>query len=189
MKIVFGTPRSGTTFFTRYLFNKYPNCEYLGEHFQPYYFKQDDTVENRLASLKNNSLFKVHIGKELDIRVLDIIKHNPVNVVIRKNKLEQIVSMGLASIADKWVTYNNNETYTSGYYKKEWFDDIVYRIEQFDILYPKLNVSNIFYYEDIPTYPNNGKLPFKQNKYTLEQSLNMFDNKQEVLEWYNDWIK
>lgn len=189
MKIIFGTPRSGTTFFTRWLYNNHPDYKYLGEYLQPYYFKPKDSIKKRIASLKSNSLFKIHAGKELDATVLDVLKNNPVSIVIRKDKLAQIASMGLASISDTWVTYENKQTYTSGCYKKEWFDDIIFRIEQFEDLYPTLNISNIFYYEEISQYPNNGLLPIKQNKYTVDESLNLFSNKHEVLEWYYDWIK
>ena len=59
----------------------------------------------------------------------------------------------------------------------------------FEQLYPTLSVNNIFYYEDIDNYKSNGKLPTKQNKYSIEQSLNMFENKDQVLEWYHDWNK
>jgi hypothetical protein len=192
MIIVFGTPRSGTTFFTRWLSNNNTDYNYLGEYFQPYYFNTeniDTETYTRISKLSNNSLFKVHAGSELHPKVLSIVKSNPVNVVIRKNKLAQIISMGLASISDTWVTYDNNDTYVKGIYKKEWFDDITNRIEMFEKIYPSLNIKKKFFYEDIPLYQKNGKLPVKQNKYSIEDSLNLFLNKQEVLEWYNDWIR
>lgn len=192
MIIVFGTPRSGTTFFTRWILNENPDHEYLAEYFQPWFFEGDnhyDIVTERLNNLKDNSLFKVHTGDELDSRVLELVKNNPVHVVIRKNKLEQIISMGLASITDTWVTYDDKNTYCKGVYKREWFDDITNRIDQFETICPTLNIAQIYYYEDINKYRNNGTLPIKQNKYSLQESLDLFLNKDELQEWYDDWIR
>ena len=192
MIIVFGTPRSGSTFFTRWLSNKNKNYEYLGEYFQPYHFSNvniENEISTRINNLSENSLFKVHAGPELHNSVLDILKTNPVNLVIRKNKLEQIVSMGLASICDEWVTYENKNTYIRGTYKKEWFDDITTRIKMFEKIYPTLEINQTFFYEDIVKYKQNGPLPLKQNKYSLEESLTLFSNKKQLLMWYNDWIR
>lgn len=189
MIIVVGTPRSGTTFFTRWLANQNSNHTYLGEHFQPYHFQKNDSIEQRLQSINNNSLFKVHTGIELHKSVLNLIKQHPVHLVVRKNKMAQIISMGLASISNTWVTYDNQDKYKKGFYKKEWFNDITNRIDMLENIRPALNVVETHYYEEIDSYQNNGKLPCKQNKYTLEQSLDMFENKQQVLDWYNDWIR
>jgi len=189
MKIIVGTPKSGTTFITRYTHNQYPNYTYLKEHFQPLWYPDGDKnaiTKARIDALHNQVVFKVHPGKETSELVWETIYKNKVILIERKDKLAQFVSLGLSYLSDVWTVYKNEYNPIKGFYKKEWFDDLCYRLDDLDKRKSKLNIEKHYWYEDIKNLPINGVLPVKQHTQSLDELLNMFDNKDSLLEWYND---
>lgn len=189
MKIIVGTPKSGSTFITRWIYNENPNYEYLAEHFQPLWYPEGDPniiIENRINSLNDNSIFKIHTGKETSEKVWKYIYTKNIILIERRNKLAQFVSLGHSYLSNVWTLYNPKSTITTGIYKKEWFDDLIFRLEDLEQRKANFSIENIYYYEDIPDMKINGELPVKQHIESLDILLNMFENKDEFLGWYYD---
>ena len=60
----------------------------------------------------------------------------PIILVKRKDLLGQFISYGVGWTTNKWVSFDNDATSKNGleqdfYYKKEWFDDMVFSINGF----------------------------------------------------------
>ena len=195
MKIIVGTPRSGTTFTTNWYANEYPDHEYLipeklGEYFHPDHFETknvDQETLDRIQSLPKKCVFKVHTGLEMSDHIWSFLQDKPIILVKRKDLIGQFVSYGIGYATNKWVTYShigNNGLFPNQKltYERWWFDELKQRLEELDSR--TFNVERIIWYEDIPNMPINGKLPLKQN--SLE-SLNTFVNKDELVEWINDF--
>lgn len=186
MKIILGTPKSGSTFITRYIANQYPDYDYLKEYFQPLWYNKNETTDTRLKSLQEKSVLKIHTGKETADEVWNFIQNRKIIFVERKDKLDQFTSLGLSYLSDIWTVYDKPNEFVKGYYKKEWFDDLAYRLDQYYEKKDILNVDKVYFYEDIPKIKRNGVLPIKQHPLNIEQKLNMFTNREQFLEWYND---
>jgi len=189
MKIILSTPKSGSTFITRYISNEYKDYVYLKEYFQPLWYDSQnitETTKKRLANLPEKSVFKVHTGKEISKSVWDFIKNKPIIFVERKNKLDQFTSLGLSYLSNVWTVYDKPNKIIKGTYKKEWFDDLAYRLDQYEEKKNSFCIEKIYFYEDIENMPSNGKLPIKQHNISIEEKLNMFTNKKEFLGWYYD---
>jgi hypothetical protein len=186
MKIILGTPKSGSTFITRYIANQHPNYAYLKEYFQPLWYDKNDSTGKRLKNLKEKSVFKIHTGKEITKEVWNFIQDREIIFVERKHKLEQYASFGLSYLSNVWTVYDKPNDIIKGYYKKEWFDDLTYRLDQYYKKKNNLKIEKIYYYEDISTMVQNGMLPIKQHNLHINEKLNMFTNKQQFLEWYYD---
>lgn len=189
MKIIVGTPRSGTSFIAQWYANQHPDYTYhmprqLGEYFHPDFMDGDETAQ-RIETLTNKSIFKLHTGKEMSPLIWDFIEDKEVILVERQNKFEQFLSYGIGYLTNKWVSYikeGNNGLSDPGYYKKEWFDELEQRLVEFSER--KFISKTHYWYEDIYKLPANGKLPFKQN---IGNKLEAFTNKDEVVEWYQDF--
>lgn len=189
MKIIVGTPKSGSTFITRWIHNENPTYVYLKEHFQPLWYPKGDPnliTRMRLEQLTDNVVFKVHAGKETSELVWNYIYEKNVILIERKNKLAQFVSLGHSYLSGVWTVYNKFNNIKKGYYRKEWFDDLCYRLDDLESRKSRLNIEHTYFYEDIATMPNNGMLPIKQHTDTVDTLLNMFENKEEFLGWYYD---
>lgn len=189
MKIIVGTPRSGTSFIAQWYANQYPDHIYhmpekLGEYFHPDFMDGDETAE-RIKTLTDKSIFKLHTGKEMSPLIWEFIADKEVILVERGNKLQQFLSYGIGYLTNKWVSYaeeGNNGLTEPGYYKKEWFDELEQRLVEFS---QRTFISKTHYwYEDIYKLSVNGRLPLKQN---LGNKLDAFTNKDEIFEWYQDF--
>lgn len=212
MKVIIATPRSGSTFYSRYLWLKNPNYICVDEYFQPYFYSSEknefDTTTERLNNLKDNYIIKILAGKEIDFRVWNMLhdKKIPVIILKRKNIRRQLLSFGLSCLNDIWVKFeteshgifkknipNNTIQYKAGEYKKWWFDSMIFKYNQLSYLTNFLTVSNILYYEDIITltYPTNEftkkNIPIRQNNLSDDDMLNFFTNKDDLLKWINTY--
>lgn len=197
MKIIVGTPRSGTTFVTSWYANEYPDYEYLipdrlGEYFHPDNFATDNVDTEtlfRIASLPPKCIFKVHTGSEMSSNIWKFLQDKPVILVKRRDLLGQFVSYGVGYATNKWVTYSHvgNNGLQAGHkfvYQRWWFDELKQRLEELNN--KSLIIERTIWYEDIPKMSINGKLPLKQN---TPESINAFANKDELIEWFNDFSR
>lgn len=214
MKVIVSTPRTGSTFYTRYLWVTNPDYECFDEYFQPYLYPKDknkfDITTERLKNLKNNVIIKILAGKETDSRVWEFLqnKNIPITFLKRKNIKRQFLSFGISCLNDIWTKFNKlshginrrnilntDIKYKKGIYEKNWFDNLVYRIKKLDYLQSKLVVKEVLFYEDIIkyNYPKNketeDKVPIKQNILSDDELINFFDNKDQVNIWLDLYIK
>mgnify|MGYP000453740896 CR=1 FL=1 len=113
MKIILGTPRSGTSFVANWYANELPDHKYmlpekLGEYFHPDFFASDDvdaeTLE-RISGLPIKCIFKLHTGKEMSKHIWEYISDKPVILVKRKDILGQFISIGVGYTTNKWVNF------------------------------------------------------------------------------------
>jgi len=194
MKIIVGTPRSGTSFIAQWYANETPNSVYhmpenLGEYFHPDFM--DDNVDNetlsRIRALTSDSVFKLHTGTEMSKHIWDYVKDKPIILVKRKDVFGQFLSFGIGHATNKWVSFRekgNNGLTGKVDYKKEWFEDLENRLIEFKN--KKLLVEKTIWFEDIPGMKPNGRLPIKQN---IGNKIDVFNNKDEVIEWFEDFSR
>jgi hypothetical protein len=193
MKIIVGTPRTGTSFVAQWYANQTPNSVYhmpkkLGEYFHPDFYHTDDVdqeTQDRIHTLTDDSVFKLHTGTEMSDVIWDFIADKPVILVERNDKFQQFLSYGIGYLTDKWASFDaegNNGLSHTGHYQRQWFDELAQRLVEFDNR--KFLCETHIWYEDIYTMPANGKLPFKQN---IGDKLAAFDNKEEIYEWFTDF--
>lgn len=175
MKVLLATPRTGSTFYLRYLQLMNPKLECKDEYFQPYLpflFNQPylerlrqnefDEITHKLNSLNNNFLIKILAGREIDFRVWHMLhnKQVPVTILKRRNLRRQIISFGISILNNVWVKFdngsyglngsvNNVDEYKFGFYEKWWFDSLIYKFKQVEYLKTYLNIIETIYYEDI----------------------------------------
>jgi len=199
MKIIVGTPRSGSSFVTEWYANQYPEYQYmfpdkLGEYFHPDFFDTQDIDQetcDRLTTLPKNCIFKLHTGKEMSKYIWDFVYTKPIILVKRKDVLGQFISYGIGNTTNKWVNYkaknrNGLEPNTQFYYKKEWFDDLLNRIDELHKREKHLNIERTVWFEELNNFSNNGVLPRRQNWQSNEEKLQLIKNKTEFLSWFND---
>ena len=197
MKLIVATPKSGSTYFTRWHWYQDTELNYLAEYFQPEHFPDnsdtDSVINSRLAEDHSNSVIKIHTGKETPERVWDWVADHPVHIVKRQDTWAQTLGLGLSYLSDNWTLYPNEQTtYYSGFYLKEWFDDLVWRIDDLQQRQHSLNVASTVYYEDIYKYTvtdKTARMPVKQHTKSIQQLEKHFYNISEVKEWHNDWIR
>tara|TARA_R110001592_G_scaffold30282_4_gene108582 strand:- start:3573 stop:4193 length:621 start_codon:yes stop_codon:yes gene_type:complete len=205
MKIIVGTPRSGTSFVAQWYANEYTNHKYLlpeklGEWFDPEWFDTgiSPVIQTimRWGKLNENNIFKVHTGMPKSIvDVWSYIENTPVILVKRKDILGQFISFGIGRTTERWVNYNRdnrnglNENQIIEY-KQEWFDDLANRIIELEELEEKkLVVERLIWFEDLPNFKVNGKLPRRQNGESNEEKLKLFTNGDEIIKWYENFNK
>ena len=73
-------------------------------------------------------------------------------------------------------------------YKKEWFDNLVWRIEDLKKRENKLNIERTVWFEDLSNFPNNGETMIRQNPKSNDEKLKLINNKEEFLKWFKDWV-
>lgn len=191
MIIIYGTPRSGTSFYAQWYANQYVDHVYhmpevLGEYFHPDFMNGDETLA-RINTLTDKSIFKLHSGKEMSSHIWEYISDKKVVIIKRRDVFGQFLSYGIGYTTNKWVSFNKpglNGLVDDKkiYYKKEWFDELAQRLIEFEDR--DVTVAQTHYYEDINTMTANGKLPFKQN---IGNKIEIFENKDEIIDWYNDF--
>lgn len=199
MKIIVGTPRSGTSFVTEWYANQFPHLQYLmpeklGEYFHPDFFETDDVdteTLKRLTSLPKDCIFKLHTGKEMSSHIWDFVYKHSVILVKRKDVLGQFISYGIGYTTNKWVNYraknrNGLRPNTKFYYKQEWFNELQERRKELDLREKELCIERTVWFEDLDKFTINGVLPRRQNYQTNQEKLNIIENKDEFLRWYND---
>jgi hypothetical protein len=200
MKLIVATPKSGSTYFTRWHWYQDTSLNYLAEHFQPEHFPQgvntdsiDIEIDRRLAQDHTSSVIKIHTGKETPQRVWDWVGNHPVHLVKRKDTWAQTLGLGLSYLSNNWTLYpNEHTTYHCGFFLQSWFDDLVWRLDDLEQRQHSLNVASTVYYEDIYKYTIDDKtarMPVKQHAKSIEQLEKHFYNIKEVKEWHNDWIQ
>lgn len=196
MKIVLGTPRSGTSFVANWYANELPDHKYmlpekLGEYFHPDFFASDDvdaeTLE-RISGLPSKCIFKLHTGKEMSKHIWEYISDKPVILVKRKDILGQFISIGVGYTTNKWVNFkakntNGLQTGQTFYYKKEWFDDLAERIMSLQSIENTLLLERTIWFEDLDQFKPNGELPTRQNSLPNDVKLQYIENKEEFLSW------
>lgn len=209
MKVIIATPRTGSTFYSRYLQFKDPLLECVDECFQDYHYPKEknafDITTERLTNLKDNYIIKILAGQEVDFRVWNFLEKNkiPVTIIKRKNKRRQFISFGISCLNNIWVRYKNravglntsftveeNLVYKKGIYKKEWFDNLNFRLKQLEFLENFLFVDKVLYYEDIINLEikntfTKKEIPIKQNLLSDNELINFFTNKVELDQWIN----
>lgn len=202
MKIIVGTPRSGTSFVTEWYANEYPKFKYmmpekLGEYFHPDFFETSDInteTKNRIKTLPEKCIFKLHTGKEMSELIWKFVYERPVITVKRKDILGQFISYGIGYTTNKWVNYNakNRNGLDDGqkiYYKYEWFEELSQRLIEFKNREPELHVERSVWFEDLNTFPNNGKLPRRQNGLSNKEKIKLIENSDEFLCWMESFNK
>lgn len=205
-KIILGTPRSGSNFVTKWYANEYPEYTPLSpnqghEHFEPDHPGWpnlddakgiDKETQLRIDALENKTLWKVLAGPYMSELIFDYISNMPVVLVKRKDLLGQFLSYGIGITTNKWVNYDktikSNNGLTSNqtfYYKKEWFDEMVYRLKDLEKRQKTLNIEKLIWFEDISNFKINGKLPIRQNDFSNETKLNWLTNSNEFMDWFS----
>ena len=209
MKIIIASPRTGSTFYARYLEQTLPEYTSLDEYFMPFTFPKGsntfDITTERLAENHDKHIIKIITGNEVDSRVWDWLKESnaPVTILKRKNIERQILSYGASCMSNVWATFEKHAfilstgyesrplsdipSFLKGMYKREWFDKIVERIKMLDYLETVLNVENVLYYEDIIQleHDKTERIPTIQNNCDDKALLNFFVNKKNVEQWIN----
>lgn len=207
MKIIVASPRTGSTFYSRYLEQINTGHTCIDEYFMPLLYSKEqnefDETTKRLQQNHETHIIKIITGKEVDIRVWNwLIKDKvPVTILKRKNIKRQILSFGISCLNDVWVTFHqhayllsqnkkipiNEVCYQSGEYKREWFDSIVYRIKMLEHLETELNVEDVCYYEDITKLQHTitNRIPTKQNNHTDDELCKFFTNYNQLNDWIN----
>jgi len=215
MKIIVATPRTGSTFYCRYLQLKNPGMECLDEFFQYQFYPPNsnfyEVTTERLSFINNNHIIKILVGKEIDKRVWKklVTEQIPVTILKRKNIRRQILSFGIAALNDMWVRYNTHVVgirktevisdgcipYKMSVYSRELFDNITYRIKKIEKIQNRLNVANVLFYEDIinlnydKTEFSKKIMPIKQNPIDDNSMLAFFTNAEEVDRWIDKFNK
>ena len=215
MKIIIATPRTGSTFYSRYLQLENPNMKCLDEFFQYQFYPSGcshyNVTTDRLSFINHNHIIKILVGKEIDKRVWKklINEHIPVTILKRKDIRRQILSFGLAAVNDMWVRYKTHVVglrkkeivadgalpYKRSIYSKELFDNITYRIKKIEKVQNLLSVDKVLFYEDIINLKYNKNkfteqiMPIKQNPIDNDKMLRFFNNAEELDNWINNFIK
>jgi len=205
-KVIVGTPRSGSSFITRWYANEYPEYTALSEdkgyeHFEPDHpgwpsLGDSDGINKetklRIDTLKDKTIWKMHPGPDMSELIFDYISSIPVILVKRKDLLGQFISYGIGWTTNHWVNFDPDDKSKNGleqdfYYKKEWFDDMVYRLQDLEDKQKKLKIEKLIWFEDIPNFKVNGKLSVRQNDYPNEQKLKWITNSNEFMNWFLDF--
>ena len=208
-KIIVGTPRSGTSFVTKWYANEYPQCTALNEkrlfeHYEPDYADWPDLGDvegidaetyKRINELPENYIFKMHSGPDMSKLIWEYVYNKPVILVKRKDLLGQFISYGIGWTTFKWYQYAGWKMPLAGLeegqtfdYKKEWFDNLVWRIEDLKKRENKLNIERTVWFEELPDFPNNGEIMIRQNPKSNDEKLELINNKEEFLNWFKDWV-
>ena len=210
-KIIVGTPRSGTSFVTKWYANENPKHialdeQILYEHFEPDYpdwpdnnnFKAiDKETKKRIKQLPKNCVFKMHTGPEMSEYAWQYVYDQPVIIVKRKDLLGQFISYGIGWATFRWYVLDSwkkkelnglkkDETF---FYKKEWFDNLAWRIN--DLSYREIHFKNVertVWFEELSNFPKNGNLLVRQNPKSNDEKLKLINNKEEFLKWFKDWV-
>jgi hypothetical protein len=202
-KIILGTPRSGSSFITRWYSNEYLEYTALSEdkgfeHFEPDHPGWpklgdvegiDKETKLRIATLKDKTIWKMHPGPDMSKHIFDYISEAPVILVKRKDLLGQFISYGVGWTTNEWVNFDPESKSKNGlsedfYYKKEWFDDMVYRLKDLEEKQKVLKIEKLIWFEDIPNYKINGKLSVRQNDFSNEEKLKWVINQNEFMNWF-----
>lgn len=212
-KIIFGTPRSGTTFVALWYSNKFSGYQHLSknkgfEHFDPSFMDCKSTdrklvnleTKRRISQdLKKLSIFKIHPGKNYSKHIYDYLKNEPIIVVKRKDVLGQFLSWGIGWQTNKWAHFKieskKDITTLNGLvegqkfeYSKLHFEELKYRIDKFTKIEKTLkNIDRIIWFEDLPKWNIAGDTTVRQNPQSNEEKLNLLTNKHEFLDWYNNF--
>lgn len=102
----------------------------------------------------------------------------------RKNKLDQIVSYGVAKYSSWWFNQGGKHLEQGCMeYLRPDFDYLISTIHEFDKLVELNKNIPMVFYEDIEV-PANPMIPLKNKQRGLE----LFSNKEQVIEWYNEFI-
>jgi hypothetical protein len=201
MKIIVGTPRSGTSFTANWYANEYPHLQYmmpgnLGEYFHPDFFDTSDVdteTVNRLTNLPEQCIFKLHTGKEMSEHIWKFVYDHPVILVKRRDLLGQFISYGIGYTTNNWVNFsaeNRNglapdETF---HYHKHWFDELVQRLHELKLREKNLKIERTVWFEDLENYTNNGKLPRRQNYQSNEEKMKLVVNADELSTWVAEFV-
>mgnify|MGYP001303109163 CR=1 FL=1 len=211
-KIIIGTPRSGTSFVTKWYVNENPKHialdeQRLYEHFEPDYpdwpdnnnFKAiDEETKKRIEKLPRNCIFKMHTGPEMSEYAWKFVYEKPVILVKREDVLGQFISYGIGWTTFKWYILKDwKQESLSGLkegeqfiYKKEWFDNLAWRIR--DLFYREPHFKHIestVWFEDLPEFPNNGNLLVRQNPKSNEEKLKLIKNVDQFKNWFKEFEK
>jgi hypothetical protein len=218
MKIILGTPRSGTTYVANWISEQYPEYERLGmrslgEIFHPDFFNDgygvgdnfiplrqhdmafvDTETLRRISLLPEKCVFKLHPGQEMSKHIWEFIADRPIIMVERKDILGQFISIGIGYHTNKWVSpnmgINGLQAGEKVEYKRVWFDDLAQRLIDMKELRNSLIIERVIYHEQLPLLERStSKLPKKQNHGTNEDKLKNFTNSEELLIWYNNFME
>tara|TARA_B100000700_G_C15049744_1_gene859693 strand:+ start:2611 stop:3282 length:672 start_codon:yes stop_codon:yes gene_type:complete len=210
-KIILGTPRSGTTFVSNWYANENKDYQRLSkeigfEHFEPDHqgwpqLGDKDGIDKETKfriqkHLTQPSIFKLHPGPDMSNYIFEYIKNKPVIVVERKDVLGQFLSYGIGWTTNKWHHYvdkttplnglNKNQTF---YYEKKWFDDLSLRLALFNNVIQDLIIERKVWFEELPNWTNSNSVMLRQNPQSNDEKLELLTNKDEFLNWYNNFEK
>ena len=84
----------------------------------------------------------------------------------------------------KWA--NKNQTF---YYEKKWFDDLSLRLALFNNVIQDLIIERKVWFEELPNWTNSNSVMLRQNPQSNDEKLELLTNKDEFLNWYNNFQK
>lgn len=170
----------------------------------------DKETKKRISGLPSDYIFKMHSGPDMSKYIWDFVYQKPIVLVKRKDLLGQFISYGIGWTTFKWYWYphagwnpkwkndvvllktkciNGLEKGQTFNYKKVWFDDLVWRIEDLEKCENKLNIERTVWFEDLPNWPKNGEQLMRQNPQSNDEKLNLLKNKNEFLGWFKEWAE
>jgi hypothetical protein len=150
----------------------------------------------------------MHTGPDMSEYIWKFVYKRLVILVKRKDLLGQFISYGIGMATLKWVWYpelehpdtlieyvllktkcaNGLEKGQTFNYRKGWFDDLVWRVEDLEKRARRLKIERTVWFEDFPNFSNNGEIMTRQNPQSNDEKLNLIENKNEFLGWFRDWI-
>ena len=126
--------------------------------------------------------------------IFEYIKNKPVVVVERKDVLGQFLSYGIGWTTNKWHHYVGKTTPLNGlgenqtfYYEKKWFDDLSLRLALFNNVVQDLIVEREVWFEELSTWDSSNDIMLRQNPQSNDEKLELLTNKNEFLNWYNNF--
>lgn len=216
MKIIVGTPRSGTTYITRWmawnlklhLLGHDFSGEYLDGANLNFIFNDNwkpgqsigtdhlDLWTQRAIDIipSDRVIFKIHPHR-ISTLALDFLYQNPVTLIERKDRLSQFLSYGIAMHTDEWFKYHDHHFYDIKKpflpiftYQRSWFDILAKYLKEFDkIKNNHNNIQEIIYYENLNDYPPiPGITTLKQNPESTREKLKLVINSHELVEWIHE---
>jgi hypothetical protein len=192
LQIVYGEPRTGSHFLARHIANK-NNMLFLGEYFKTPIPNAQVNIEDKIKSIPENSVIIIHpdlsYGYYTDT-FYDWLFSNPLIVTETNDRWRQVISWGIAAKTTNYHSFNISKQLDQYIiYKREFFDMLKYSIQKFESTKHLINYKERYTLQDLDKISfvngkyNPTKKTYKQN--TQQLSL-MYENIEEVKEWYQE---
>jgi len=202
--LVFSTPRTGSTAFSE-IISQRENLRRIGEIFNPDLEliqsknklnsrkskKMSQSLEEKFQMFQKGSpekyLIKILPGQLDEKNLSYFIEHYHFLCLERKDKLEQIWSLGWAATTGIWKNWDTEKIEKiqlepgSVKFQSDWYKHLVREIEKFQDTISVLKSYDLYYYEDLKLT----EAYSKKIQYPIEKS-SLFQNRDEVIEWYEE---